>query len=166
MGKTNLQYGLDKKYASLAGELLDVQSQIERIEQLYETLPDLRERESGLKCDLEKVIAVIRMDRPDWSKDQIRPVQPFKHSIPIPHGDCSRRALEVLRDAKEPMTAREIALTVLSQTGVVDPDPEVAQKVTNAVLSALRARKGTITQADGNSTKRWSIRMPSEDDVA
>lgn len=159
MGTTNLLSGLERKYAHLTGELVAKQDEIVRIEKLVETIPALRARVAELGALAEHAAALLKHLKPGWEQQTVAPVRPFVHQLPIKLGECGRKGLEVLRMANEPMTAREIANEVLRRAGIFNSDSETSQRASNAVLNALRFRKGTSVESDGHYPQRWRVKL-------
>lgn len=62
-------------------------------------------------------------NNPAWKPEQIGPVKPWTHKVPVPFGSCGRRGLSILRRAEKPLTTRQIALEVLRESGKEDADP-------------------------------------------
>ena len=161
MGLTNLQHSLRKKYSALTGELVDTRLQIERIQSEQSKLAYLEARIPKLEALIECAALLLRDGCAEWEPKQSPPVRPFSHHIPIPFGSCGRRAMEIVRLAKAPMTVREIALEVLRQAGVDQPDAKVMQQTHNAVHAALKQRKGRWVESSGKYPAQWrSIAKP------
>jgi hypothetical protein len=154
MGLTNFQHCLRKKYGALTGELIEVQSQIDRIRHEQAKLPALEGRAAELNA-LITAATLLLNDAGGWQPDQTPPVRPWTHAIPIPYGSCGRRAMNILRLSDKPMTVREIALEVLRQAGVDHPDRETAQRTHNAVHATLKARRGRSVEASGKYPAQW-----------
>jgi hypothetical protein len=57
-------------------------------------------------------------------------------------GTVYRRAVDAMRTAAEPLTAREIAERVLAAANVNDPDKAALADLTGSVLASLRNHKG------------------------
>jgi hypothetical protein len=57
-------------------------------------------------------------------------------------GTVYRRAVDVLRTATEPLTAREIAERVLAAANVANPDKDALADLACSVLASLRNHKG------------------------
>ena len=155
MGKTNLLYGLENKIGKLMGELAAKKDEIERIEQLAEQLPAMRERLWELETLIEATETLIKSDHPNWTRDTIDPVRPFVHQIPVRLGNASRVAMDVLRTASDKMTVREIAREVLRREGHEDPTTVTIDKVSNTIGQALKKRRGKVVESDGQWPARW-----------
>src|SRR6266513_590763 len=90
---------------------------------------------------MRHVEACIKMLDPSYSLRAIS----VKRRQPNPwfkRGTVYRRAVDVLRTATEPMTAREIAEGVLAAAKVTNPDKAGLADLTGSVLASLRNHKG------------------------
>jgi capsular polysaccharide biosynthesis protein len=96
------------------GEHVAKLEEVERIEKLAASLPEMRDRLWELQTLMEATEALLQSIKPGWQRDTIDPVRPHVHQIPIKLGEASRKGLEVLRTATEPMTTHEIADEILS----------------------------------------------------
>ena len=63
--------------------------------------------------------------------------------------------MNILRDASEPMTAREIAMQVLREVGCENPDQKLAQRTVNAVEASLRHHRGKTVESSGRYPMQW-----------
>ena len=70
-----------------------------------------------------------------------------------------RRAVDVLRTATEPMTAREIAERVLAAAKVTNPNKAALADLTGTVLESLRNHAGRgVQRANDDSPARWRLK--------
>jgi hypothetical protein len=90
--------------------------------------------------ELEHLDAVIRLFAPDFVAESILPkvfVPPKSWSK---RGEMSRAVLSILRVAKGPQTAREIAAQIVAQRGL-DSDPGILNVMTRRVAGVLRDKR-------------------------
>jgi len=160
MGRSNRTAALESKISLLLGEHDTKRIEIEKAERLALALPAMRERLWEIETLLEACEAIIKSDQPNWTRDHLKPLKPFVHKIPVQLGNASKRALDVLREAKEPMRVRDIAIEVLSREGHDHPDTDTITKVANAVGRGLKnARKrGTVDRDTSWPACWWSLR--------
>jgi hypothetical protein len=82
-------------------------------------------------------------------------------------GTVYRRAVDVLRSATEPLTAREIADRVLEAAKVTNPDKAALDDLIGTVLASLRDHQGKgVERANEGSPARWrfsALKLPSAD---
>lgn len=160
MAQSNLLMGLKAKYAGVRGELIATEERIETIKAAYAGLPELEARIEQLQQNLQHLVPVIRMVEPDWDEETVAPRKPFTRRIPVKTGDCARLTLDILREATEPMSAREVALEVLRRSGIAEPDQLAREQTTNAVNASLRQHRDRLVQADDHWPMRWTILRP------
>jgi hypothetical protein len=74
-------------------------------------------------------------------------------------GTVYRRAVDVLRTATEPLTAREIAGRVLASANVIKPNKAALADLTGTILASLRnhKRKG-VERANEGAPARWRLK--------
>lgn len=123
--------GLVKKRAKLAGD----------IENTKDSLKALAE-------SLEKLDAVILMFDPDYRIEGIKPKTMRAAEDWAQRGEMSRLAIDTLRQAREPLTARDVAINLMELRGLDQADPKLLRKMTKRVGAALRhAKDKGVTQA-------------------
>ncbi len=126
--------GLVKRRAELAGE----------VEALHNRL-------SGLLRDLETIDAAILQFDPQHRVEAIRPraVRPPKDWAN--RGQMSRIVLNILRQAAEPMTSRDIALELLVARALDKSDQKLFKLMTKRVGVALRVQRenGAVRSEQG-----------------
>lgn len=127
---------------------------------LFEALPELNARAERLRRVLDCASEVLVEIDPAWTREKVKAVKPFVHKVPVKLGGAAKLTLDVLREAVVPMTARGIALEVMSRDEMVDASPADAQRVTNSVDATLRQKRGQIVDDDGGRPQRWRISLP------
>jgi hypothetical protein len=76
-------------------------------------------------------------------------------------GTVYRRAVDVLRTATEPLTAREIAERVLEAAKITNPDKAALDDLIGTVLASLRNHQGKgVEQANEGGPARWRLSAP------
>lgn len=133
-------------------------AEISRIESLFETLGPLRDREKHLRHVLGCADVVMQEINPGWIMDDLKPVQKNVRKAPGRSGEIARLTLDILRDAQEPLTAREVSIRAMKRLGQDDADKETVERVYKAVEATLRAKlKNGLVQHDGNYGRKWKI---------
>jgi hypothetical protein len=131
---------LERLHAELGGQILEN-----------------KQRHGELSDQMRHVEAVIKMLDPGYSLRAIS----VKRRQPNPwfkRGTVYRRAVDALRTATEPLTAREIAELVLAAANVTDPDKDAVADLTGSILASLRNHKGKgIERTNEGSPARWTI---------
>lgn len=162
MGTTNLLAGLQYKYAMLAGELEDLEAEIAQTRAAYENLPETEARRDELRTTLDHFVAVILSVEPKWDATKVKARRAHARLIPTSPGKATQWAFEVLRDATEPMTAREIAKKVLLRAGDLEPTDQMILRMTNTVGDRLRLQRGNLVESDSSYPKLWWIKKNIE----
>jgi hypothetical protein len=134
---------LERLHAELGGQILEN-----------------KQRHGELSDQMRHVEAVIKMLDPGYSLRAIS----VKRRQPNPwfkKGTIYRRAVDVLRTAEQPLTAREIAELVLAAANVTDPDKDAVADLTGSILASLRNHKGKGVERVGEaSPARWKLNSP------
>lgn len=157
MGRTNLKEALQRKFASLAGELKDKQARIEHIEGLFEELPVLSRRAERVKHLMHCAEELLKEIDPTWKSAKVKPIRPHAYQEVVPKGDLTKSALAILRETGSAMTCRQLAVAVLERHGVTEYDKGILQRVTNGVNSTLRAKEGVLVSANDDWPAKWSV---------
>jgi hypothetical protein len=136
---------LERLHAELGGQILEN-----------------KQRHGELSDQMRHVEAVIKMLDPGYSLRAIS----VKRRQPNPwfkRGTVYRRAVDALRMATEPLTAREIAELVLVAANVTDPDKEAVADLTGSILASLRNHKGKgIERTNEGAPARWTLATQRE----
>ena len=134
---------LERLHAELGGQILEN-----------------KQRHGELSDQMRHVEAVIKMLDPGYSLRAIS----VKRRQPNPwfkRGTVYRRAVDVLRTAPEPLTAREIAERVLLVAKVDSPKKAAVADLTGSILASLRNHVGKgIQRTNEGSPARWGVYSP------
>jgi hypothetical protein len=140
--------GLVKKRAEIAGDIENAQDALKK-----------------LVTDLEHLDAAILLFDPDYKIDDIKPKAFRPPEDWAKRGEMSRVILDMLRNAREPMTARDIALSLMTLRGMDQADRRAVRKMTKRTGAALRhARdRGLLESKEGpGMTVVWTlVKLPS-----
>lgn len=107
-----------------------------------------------LASDLEHLDATLRLFAPDFVAESVLPkvfVPPRSWSK---RGEMSRAVLSILRIAKGPQTAREIASQIVAQRGL-DGDVGILNVMSRRVASVLRDKRETGLVRSMEETGLW-----------
>jgi hypothetical protein len=134
MPHSPLMYGLIKLHSRLEGELR-------------------RNRKN-----LAHVRAVIEIISPDFDIASIRPKRQHTRNDWFKRGTGFLVALEVLREAKEPLSMWEICRRMLAKRGVTNPKERDLRVVANLIKNTLDRYNGKAVQSHGvKRFRRWSV---------
>ena len=129
------------QYAELQGQLRANEQEADRI-----------------RAEIAHVEATIRIFRQDADLSLIAPRMPRNRSQWFRKGQCAQAALDVLRRATAPMSAREVALQVLKERGITDANGRSLKFLTSTIYGTLARRKdGAVMLYPDQFPKRWSI---------
>jgi hypothetical protein len=131
---------LERLHSELGGQILENKEEARRL--------------AGQMLHVE---AVIKMLDPTFNLRRIA----VKRRQPNPwfkRGTVYRRAVDVLRTATEPMTAREIAERVLVAANIKRPDKAALADLIGTINSSLRNHAGKgVKRTNEGSPARWKI---------
>ncbi len=141
MAEPHVINALVEKYRELSGKLVEVEKQQKEIRQ-----------------QLKVIDHTIRLYRSDFEVTGIRPKRPYKQNPYFPRGQFYRVVMDILRDAKESMTARELAIEALRRQGI-EPDSDLADQFRRTLNGRLvkYAKAGKIQVNENVFPKRWRI---------
>jgi hypothetical protein len=134
------KHALLEMHATLAGEM---QTSNERY---FKLVRKIREIES-----------VLKMIDPALDLRQ-RAVKRRKSNAWFKRGTVYRRAMDVLRGATEPMTAREISERVLANANIRNPDKRAFAGLMSTINASLRNHDGKgIRRTNEGSPAKWRL---------
>lgn len=134
--------GLVKKRAELAGELAHMHDAI-----------------AEAVRNLEHLDAAIRIIAPDYEPEGIAPKLFRPPEDWSKRGQMGRMVLSILRNAKEPITTREIASRMILERGLA-MDAKLLRVMTKRVGAALREQRerGRVQSDEGPGTYQlWNV---------
>ena len=135
--------GLVKKRGELAGEIART-----------------HERLRELVNQLEHLDGTLRIVAPDMEVEAIRPKSFRPPEDWSKRGQMSRLVLSILRQAREPLTTREIAAQMLLERAMDAEDVRMLRLMTKRVAAALRGQRdaGRVTSEAGPGTYQlWAV---------
>jgi hypothetical protein len=104
------------------------------------------------------VEAVIKIFDPDYS---VRRIAPKRRQLTNPwfkRGTLFRAALNVLREATEPLTVAQTAAAVMTAKGIKDATTRQRQGIEAGIRSCLEKNAGkTVQRAGEGHPMRWSV---------
>lgn len=135
--------GLVKRRAEIAGELTAAHATVAKLAQ-----------------DLAAIDAALAVVAPDMEVETIRPKLFRPPDDWANRGQMSRLVLSILRQAREPLTTREIAAQMILERGLDAGDRKLVPLMVRRVGSALRHQrdKGLVVSSDGpGNYQLWTI---------
>lgn len=133
---------LVRLHADIGGQILANKMQAERLAEA-----------------MRHVEAVIRMFDPAYPIRHIAARRRYKGNAWFRRGTILRHALEMLRKAQGPLTAREIAERMLAAKGARDDaSPKALRGLTASVQTSLQNHDGkTVRQVGTGMPGRWKV---------
>jgi hypothetical protein len=141
MAEPHVITALHRKYAEIMGELRKCEGQADKH-----------------RASLEHIEATMRLFKPEWTGEGIRPHKLHRSSRWPSRGAGMKAALSVMRDATEPLTTRQIVLMALERCNMPEPDYDELKLICSSFNSALRnqAAKGVLAMVEGRPV-RWAL---------
>lgn len=120
---------------------------------------DNRKEAHRLVEDMKHVEAVLRMYDPNYNVRAIVGRRRINGNPWFKRGTLFRGALEALRTAAKPMTARELVIAMLAAKGIQNAPAARVRSLTGGVTNSLRNNEGKTVEIVGEgSPMRWRIK--------
>lgn len=120
---------------------------------------DNRKEAHRLVEDMKHVEAVLRMYDPNYNVAAIIGRRRINGNPWFKRGTLFRSALEALRTAAKPMTARELVIAMLAAKGLKDVPAARVRSLRGGVTNSLRNNEGKTVEAVGEgSPMRWRLK--------
>ncbi len=74
-------------------------------------------------------------------------------------GECLRAIYDVLREAPQPLTTRNVAGRVIAAKGVTIADERTRALIQKTILASLSRAKGTIERLEADGVVSWRVRQ-------
>lgn len=117
-----------------------------------------RKEAKRLADAMRHVEAVIRLFDPAYDVTRIAARRRYKGNGLFRRGTIFRHALEVLKKAHEPLTAREITEYMLAARGVHVPNAKAMRSLIASVQTSLQNHRGkTVARMGEGIPGRWKI---------
>jgi hypothetical protein len=145
MAEPHVLSALFDKYACVMGELRRCESEAEKH-----------------RASLASIEATIKLFKPDWTGDGIKPHKAHRPSRWPKGSGGMRMALTILREAAEPLTTRQIVVRVLERHKMPEPHYDEVKLICSSFNSAFRnkAAKGGLVMVEGKPVK-WTLTPPA-----
>jgi hypothetical protein len=122
-----------------------------------------RRHVARLESELAVLDKAVRMFKPDFDPASIAPKRTFKKNpASVPKGTGSRKALDVLRESGEPLSAKDLAFRVLRTIGK-DADDHAVTMLAKTIHSSFSRQKNPVVVLERNTWPgRWRLLPRSE----
>ena len=123
-------------------------------------IQDLETKARRWRTRLAHIDATLTIFSPDTDPEAIQPKRRYRRSQYFRGGEFSRLCLDVLREARTPISTAEVIAGVLKAKGLPD-DPALVADLTEKALASLREKQkaGTIIKSGATIGAKW--RLPS-----
>jgi hypothetical protein len=138
-------------------ELLIVSSLREKRLELAGILDDLERQANARRADLAHLDATIRLFAPNDILDAGQPALRRRYNEWFRPGECRRKIHDVLRDAVEPMTTREIVEKIMAARGLSSDDARARELIHKTVLGSLNRAAETIERTQAAGSAAWRV---------
>lgn len=109
------------------------------------------------RADLQSIEATIKLFKPEWTGEGIKPRKAHRASRWPGRGDGMKTALAILREATEPLTTRQIVVQVLERHNMPEPDYDELKLICASFNGSLLNQVGRgIIIAEGHP-RRWRL---------
>jgi hypothetical protein len=117
-------------------------------------------REAERLADAMKhVEAVIKLFNPNYNVRLISLRRRYKGNAWFKRGTLFRHAIDVLRNAQEPMTARQITERMLAAKGVSEVTTKAVRDLAGGVLASLQNNDGkTVARVGRQVPALWQVK--------
>jgi hypothetical protein len=140
MAEPHVIGALRNKRAELAG----VASQLER--QL-----------SRQQADVTHLDATLRLFDPTIRPTEIRPRRHYVRNTWFRRGECLRLIYDVLREAEQPVTTRDLAEGIMQIKAIPIAEARARDLVQRTLLASLNRARDTIVRSDVGGVVAWRL---------
>jgi hypothetical protein len=140
MAEPHVIGGLRDKRSELAGTVMRLEQQL-----------------AAHRVSLTHLDATMRLFDPDLRPEEIRPRLRRAHSAWFRPGECLRLIYDVLRDAPQPVTTRELADRIVAVKGISVLDDRGRTLIQKTILASLNRAKATIERTETAGVVSWRV---------
>ena len=119
----------------------------------------LEQELSEHRAALMHLDATMRLFDPEIRPEEIGSAQRRRCNAWFCPGECLRLIYDVLRDAPQPVTTREVVERTTTLKGISVGDDRQHALVRKTVLASLNRAKDTIERVDAEGVVGWQVRQ-------
>lgn len=109
------------------------------------------------RADLAHLDATIGLFDPNEILVAVRPARRRRYNDWFRHGECRRTIHDVLRDATEPLTTRQIVEKIMAVKHLSSDDARARELIRNTVLGSLNRATDTIERTQAAGSAAWRV---------
>jgi hypothetical protein len=111
------------------------------------------------RASLTHLDATMRLFDPELRPEEIRPRKQRSCNAWFRPGECLRLIYDVLRDAPEPVTTRDLANRIVEVKSIAITDDRQRALIQKTILASLSRAKATIERIETSGVVRWRVRQ-------
>ena len=111
----------------------------------------------GHRASLTHLDATMRLFDPDIRPEEIRPRRQRARNAWFHPGECLRLIHDVLRDASQPLTTRELAERVIDAKAIPAANDRGRALIRKTILGSLNRAKETIERTETGGAIKWRV---------
>jgi len=142
MGEPHIIGALRDKRSELAGIVMSLERQL-----------------IAHRASLTHLDATMRLFDPELRPEEISPRQRRNCNAWFRPGECLRLIYDVLRDAPEPVTTRELAERIVAMKNLAVTDDRQRALIQKTILASLNRAKETIERIETAGVAGWRVRQ-------
>ena len=140
MSEPHVIGALRNKRAELAGVVVQLERQLSR-----------------QRADLTHLDATLRLFDPTIRVTEIRPRRQYMRNTWFRHGECLRLIYDVLREAGQPVTTRDLTERIMQIKAIQAAEARIRDLVQRMLLASLNRAKDTIARSDAGGVVAWRL---------
>ena len=157
MGISNGRAHLERKMSTILSELHEKRKMVESTKASVEGLPALITRVEYLERLVCAAELLLRDLDPTWNCSRVKPRRKHSFKSPFGIGQAGPMALDVLREATDPITTRDMVRIMLERVGVTNYDRDLLDKQSNSLGAYLKKHDGDLVKSDGAWPQKWWV---------
>lgn len=157
MAISNGRAHLERRINTYLSELREKRKIADKATAAASELPTLKTRITRLEELIHATETLLREDDPSWNCSRVKPKRKHAFESPFPIGEAGPMALDVLREATKPMTARDVVRVMLERINVTDYERDTLDRVANSLGAYLKNHKDDLVVSDGAWPQKWIV---------
>ena len=140
------------------GELQVIGGLRDKRSELVELVGRLEQQLADYRVSLTHLDATMRLFDPDLLLADTDLQQQERVSWFRP-GECLRTIYDVMREAPQPLTTRDVARRVIAAKGITVADDRTQSLIQKTILASLSRAKNTLERLEVDGVVSWRVRQ-------